>query len=148
MTNDEWITIREAAQRLAVSEKTIRRKIQKGELISKLEDSPYGKMYKVSGEGINTARQVIDIVKVNKEHEVQELAIALSFYMQERDKKYIDVLDNLKGEITALKQNNSELQENLQKQQETHLKAVSSQIEALKSELKNDKNKPFWKKLF
>jgi len=57
----------------------------------------------VEKSSINTEQQVIDVVKVNKQYEFQDLAIALSHFIDQRDTKIIESLESLKNEINELK---------------------------------------------
>ncbi|NLV23122.1 MAG: hypothetical protein GXY49_14280 [Syntrophomonadaceae bacterium] len=81
-----WIGVKEAAKRLGVADKTIRRKIESGELTAKLIPSPYGRdMWVVLSDQIQTAQKIIEVIEVKQEYELHDVALALSEIIKERD---------------------------------------------------------------
>lgn len=103
MENENLVSVKEAAELLGISDKTVRRKIQKGELKAELMDSPYGKQYFIPKDQINVAQNIIDVIQVKKEYSVQDLAISLAGYFQERDAKLILTMDTLRQDNEDLK---------------------------------------------
>ena len=53
------MTIKEAAEMLGVSDKTVRRRIKKGELPAQLVDSPYGEQYMIPADAVEAASQTM-----------------------------------------------------------------------------------------
>lgn len=133
--NNEYVTVKEAAEMLRVSDKTIRRRIQKGELKAELMNSPYGQQYFIKKDQINNALQIIDVVQVKKEYDLQELALSLSDYMEKRDSALIKTISDLTDEVRKLQEDNSNLQQQLKSEQETRLKSISDQLEDLSNEI-------------
>lgn len=143
--NEEFLTIREAAQILNVSEKTIRRRIQKGELTAELHDSPYGPQYFISKEQINRAYQIIEAIQVKKEYSLQDLAITLATYMEKRDSALLESVNELKNEVRKLQEENSNLQQQLKSEQEKRLNSISDQLMDLSNKITPLNNKKdFW----
>lgn len=79
----ERLTIKQAAQALGVSEKTVRRMIKDGRLKAYLEPSVYGQQYYIPAEQISSAMQIVEAIKVKKEYSIEEVALALSKIQQE-----------------------------------------------------------------
>lgn len=139
--NNDYITVKEAAEMLRVSDKTIRRRIQKGELQAELMDSPYGQQYFIKKDQINNALQIIDVVQVKKEYDLQELAITLADYMDKRDSALIKSINDLTNEVRKLQEENSNLQQQLQSEQEKRLNSISDQLKDLSNEITLINNK-------
>lgn len=173
MAMDGYLTIKEAAERLGCSDKTIRRKIQSGNLKAEKKNDVYGEQYFIPEDEINVAEQILEVVKVRKEYDVQELSIALAHYMQERESKIENKLDTiaqtLVDQIKELKNNNTqtldrlekqnqELKKSLEHEQEKHYIELDKkltkwredqqdkQLELRKNE--EEKSKPWFKKIF
>lgn len=157
MSIDEFLTVKEAAEQLGVSDKTIRRRIAKGDLKAELKESPYGHQYFIPKTEINTAQQIIDVVKVKKEYDIQELAISLSAYLEERDASLIEITNELSSKldnsvqefqksINDLKDENAKLKEQLIKTQEEHFTALDTKLKTLMESKQNKKG--FFSKIF
>lgn len=81
-----WIGVKEAAKRLGVADKTIRRKIDSGELTAKKIPSPYGRdMWVLPLDQIQTAQKIVEVVEVKQEYALQDVALALSEIIKQRD---------------------------------------------------------------
>lgn len=129
-------TIAEAAEVLNLSTKTIRRRIHKGELPATLEDGPYGDQYIIPAVAIDTAQEIVDVVKVNRPTDATTLALVITQALDERDK-------GLQDEIMQLRQ-----------QVETLTRALDERDRQLVMELKQTLDeerevtrKPWWKRL-
>lgn len=140
---DGWITIKDAAARLEVSEKTIRRKIKKNELEAKLTDSPWGELWIINENQINKALEVVDVVTVKKEHDLKELALAISYYLDEKD-------ENTRAELKKLHEENKNIKDEIEKierlTEENSRK--TDQLLRLTQKFIEEKNKPWYKKIF
>ena len=53
-----YLTIKEAARRLGISERTVRRRIKDGSLPAELKQGDYGQQYFIPADVIETARCV------------------------------------------------------------------------------------------
>ena len=125
-------TIAEAAEVLNLSTKTIRRRIHKGELPATLEDGPYGDQYIIPAVAIDTAQEIVDVVKVNRPTDATTLALVITQAMDERDK-------GLQDEITQLRQQVEELTKTLQERDRQLVEQLREALEA---------KRPWWKRLF
>ena len=126
-------TIAEAAAMLDVSTKTIRRRIHKGEIPAELVDGPYGQQYMIPADAIDTAQEIIDVVKVNRPTDATTLALVITQAMDERDK-------GLQDEITQLRQQVEELTKTLQ---ERDRQLVEQLREALDEQ--RTAKRPWWR---
>lgn len=129
-------TIAEAAAMLDVSTKTIRRRIHKGEIPAELVDGPYGQQYMIPADAIDTAQEIIDVVKVERPTDPMTLALTISKTLDERDK-------GLQEEMAQLRQQVEELTKTLQ---ERDRQLVEQLREALEEQ--RTAKKPWWERLF
>lgn len=118
----EGLTIAETASQLGVSQKTVRRWIKAGRLPATREEGPYGPQYRVSTHAVQTAQQIIDVVKVERPTDPQTLALAVSRAIEERQMALITevvrIRDGLLGEMAILQQQVSALNEELARTRE------------------------------
>jgi len=98
----ETYSIAEAAELLGLSRKTVRRRIHKGELPAAKEDGPYGPEYRIPAEAINTAQQIIDVVKVERTTDPRTLALAIVQALETRDQDLQDEVAQLRQQVTEL----------------------------------------------
>lgn len=122
-------SIAEAAELLGVSKKTVRRRIHKGELPAELEEGPYGPEYRIPAESINTAQQIVDVVRVERSIDPMNLAMAIVQALDERDR-------GLQEEIAQLRQQVAELAQALD---ERDLKLVNGFCKALDDRKEREK---------
>lgn len=138
MLDKEWLTVKEAAKVLGISDKTVRRRIAAGTITAEFKEGPYGMQYYIPSSVINTAQQIINTVTVKKEYDLQELALSLSNYFQERDKQYISQIDSLKSQLNEV-----------QKMQEEHYRALDQRLTQWREDQEKNKKKKgflFWRK--
>jgi len=100
----ESYSIAEAAKLLGLSRKTVRRRIHNGELPAKLEDGPYGPEYRIPAEAINTAQEIIDVVRVERPTDPWTLAMVIVQALEERDRGLQEEIVQLRQEVTELTQ--------------------------------------------
>lgn len=101
----DGLSINEAAERLGVSARTVRRWIKAGRLQADMVNGPHGPQYFIPVEAINTAQHVIDVVKVERKNEPEALALAVARALQERDAKIYSTLhDEFTKQIDELKE--------------------------------------------
>lgn len=127
----ETLSVKQAAARLGVSTRTIRRRIKAGELEASLTDGPYGQEYRIPLESIQTAQTVTDVIAFNRQADVNTLALAIAQAIGETQKA-------TQAEIEALRQQVKALTEAIDKQAE-ELKASRQLLE---------ERKPWWRRFF
>jgi excisionase family DNA binding protein len=121
MSEDE-LSVSEAAQRLGVAEKTVRRWIKAGKLPARLVEGPYGPTYRVPAEAIQTAQQIVDVVRVERPTDPQTLALAivqgLSTALEKREAAEQKALEDLQKALEAQQQQTAAALERLAREQE------------------------------
>lgn len=104
-TGDEGLTIKQAAEQLGISPRTARRWIADGRLQAEKVPGPYGPEWRIPAAAVNTAQQVIDVVKVERPNDPEALALALAQALQERDKKLFEaIFDEFNQRFDALQE--------------------------------------------
>lgn len=151
-THDEWLSILEASQRLGVSPKTVRRWIQGGRLPARKEKGPYGEQYLIPAEAIQSAQQVLDVVKVERPTDPRVLALAVAQAIEEREAALRQELAALRAQVAALDTSHAWAQENavlrvelasLQRQVATLISALEQSEQARREQLAQLEAK-FW----
>jgi MerR family copper efflux transcriptional regulator len=126
-------TISEAADLLGLSTKTIRRRIKQGEIPATLEPGPYGDQYIIPAEAIDTAQQIVDVVRVDRPTDPMTLALVITQALDERDKGLQDEIAQLRQQVETLTRALDERDRQL--------------VEQLQEALLQDRQ-PWWKRLF
>jgi len=124
-----YLTIKEAAERLGISERTVRRRIKEGSLSAELRLGQYGQQYFIKADVIETAQAITDVVEVKKVHDGQALSLAIVKALEGRDKA-------LGGELAAIRE---------------ELAVTRKALEQLKNELSQQQEqqaRPWWQRLF
>lgn len=98
------MTIAQAAERLGVSTKTVRRWIKAGRLPAELVDGPYGPEYRVPATAVQTAAQVVDVVRVERANDPRTLALAIVQALEQRDAALRQELERLRAEVERARQ--------------------------------------------
>ncbi|MGO0123595.1 helix-turn-helix domain-containing protein [Desulfothermobacter acidiphilus] len=141
MDSDQGLPLKEAAQAFGVSEKTLRRWIRAGRIPARLVDGPYGQEYRIPKEVVNTAQQVVEVVKVERPADPGQLAMAvssaLSRVLEERNRRFAE-------ELTEIRQQLAELLEMQRKAAEREEERIR-RLEEVLSELRSRKRRPWWK---
>lgn len=144
-----WVGIKDAAAQMGVADKTIRRKIEAGELTAQLVPSPYGRdMWVVEESQIQTAQKIVDIVEVKQEYELKDIALTLSNFITERDADrdahMTEQIKNLQqpilDEIKALREENEQLRTLIDQRLDERDRII---LEAIR-EKQVVKKKPWW----
>jgi excisionase family DNA binding protein len=97
-------TIKEAAQKLGVSEATVRRRIKKGEMRVELRDSPYGQQYIIPETEVNTTQVINNVVRVDRPIPLEKLVASFQQALQAHDHSLTQRLEEIsqgKNEATA-----------------------------------------------
>ena len=127
-----YYTISEAAEVLNLSTKTIRRRIHKGEIPATLEPGPYGDQYMIPANAIDTAQEIVDVVKVDRQADAHTLALVITQAMDERDK-------GLQQEISELRRQVETLTEALRERDRQLVEQLREALDVQK--------RPWWKRL-
>lgn len=118
---EEYLTLREAAQRMGVSEKTIRNRIKRRELAAELREGSNGPQYYIPAEAISEQPKTVhDVVMVKRPISVTELAQAIHT-------QFSGDLEDAKEEIRNLTRAVEELQKTIE-------------------QIATTKQKPWWKR--
>lgn len=152
-------TIKEVAEILGVSTKTIRRRIKSREIKAELIEGAYGEQYFISKSEIDRAVEIVDVVKVRKEHDIKELALALSMYYEEKDNKVLEHIEQLNKHIEDMKESHKkeikELKEEIRKELRTEFEKAEGQRKSENQKLadyiehqRREESKSFWSRLF
>jgi excisionase family DNA binding protein len=99
----QGLTIADAASQLGLSQKTVRRWIKAGRLPATMVDGPYGPRYLVSTHAVQTAQQVVDVVKVERPNDPQALALAVSRAIRESQAELMNEIIALRQEVQELR---------------------------------------------
>ena len=118
-----WLTAKEAAAELKISAKTVIRKIEKGELIGEKHMTKFGPQFFVDPDQLQTAKQIIDVITVRKEHSVEELSLAIT-------KQVYSIFDPMLQEIEALKKENIEARNEAEKNHSILLEKIDALLAA------------------
>ncbi|ACX53251.1 DNA binding domain protein, excisionase family (plasmid) [Ammonifex degensii KC4] len=141
MDNDQGLPLKEAAQALGISEKTLRRWIRAGKIPARLVDGPFGQEYRIPREAVNTAQQVVDVVKVERPTDPGQLAMAvssaLSRALEERDRRFAEELAEIRQQLAEL----LEVQRRAAEREEERIR----RLEEVLSELRSRRRRPWWK---
>jgi excisionase family DNA binding protein len=100
----EYISIKEAAQRLGVDPMTIRRRIKKGELTAELQPGAYGNQYMIPEDEIRKQpKEVTDVIKVTRQITVQEIACVFDTIIEKHTAPLKEEIRQLREELAEYK---------------------------------------------
>ena len=106
MSEQTFVTVKEAAQRLSVNEKTVRRWIRSGKLAATLTDGAYGQQYRVPVQALETAQTALTVVEVERPASPQTLALAVAQAVEQAisasERRLTAELSQLHDEVAAL----------------------------------------------
>jgi MerR family copper efflux transcriptional regulator len=100
---EEALTVAEAAVRLGVNDKTVRRWVKAGRLSATLTDGPYGKQYRIPADALGAAQQALAVVTVDRGTDPRALALAVVKALEPRDAVLRADVDVMRQEIAALR---------------------------------------------
>ena len=117
---DEHVTVKEAAQLLEVSQRTVRRRIKSGKLEAEKIDGPYGKQYMLPADQFaDIAKDIRDVVSVEQPVSIQRLQEAvqeaIKEVVQEEVKPLQERIDHLEAQLEA---RDKKLMETIREKQE------------------------------
>ncbi len=110
----DWLTLKQAAAQLGISPRTARRWIREGKLEGQLMPGPYGPQYVVPANQISTAREITDVVRVERQADMTTLAAVLERHLARRDEGMADLLAAIEGLRVEGRQADQRLTETLQ----------------------------------
>jgi excisionase family DNA binding protein len=110
----DWLTLKQAAAQLGISPRTARRWIREGKLEGQLMPGPYGEQYMVPANQISTAREITDVVRVDRQADMTTLAAVLERHLARRDEGMADLLAAIEGLRVEGRQADQRLTETLQ----------------------------------
>lgn len=109
-----YYTIKEAAERLGVSERTVRRRIKDDSLPAKKMLGQYGQQWFIPVQAIETAQEITEVVEVKRSHDVQALTLAIVQALESRDNAMKAELEALTAEVAAGKEQMEQLRSELE----------------------------------
>ncbi len=98
------MTIVEAAERLGVSPRTIRRWIHAGRLKSRMVPGPYGVQHDLSEEAIGQMQTALAVVTRSESVDVHTLASAIVEALATRDQETAAAIERLASEVSQLRE--------------------------------------------
>lgn len=100
MSNDNGLTVKETAERLGVSERTVRRWIKVGKMHAELIDGPYGQQYVIPLDNVQTIEQTVAVATVEKTADPLTIALAISQAMEARDNALKEQIEDLQKQLS------------------------------------------------
>jgi excisionase family DNA binding protein len=149
------MTIKEAAEMLGVSDKTVRRRIKKGELPAELVDSPYGEQYMIPADAVEAASQTIAVATVEKQPDPRTIAMAIGQALDQRDAEIKSEIQALRDEI---KQRDEQITATLEKlesyevdrqhrEEERDKELITKMRKAMEIKKQEKQNRSLWQRL-
>lgn len=99
MSNEDWLSIPEAAQALGVSTKTVRRRIQKGDIPAEKVLGPYGLQYQIPAHAISTAQKIMEVVRVERPTDPRTLGLVVAEAIKRENQALRDEVAALRTEL-------------------------------------------------
>ncbi len=100
-TQEETLSLAQAAQQFGVSDKTIRRWIKAGKLEATQAIGPYGPEYRIPIQAVQTAQHVMDVVPVERGMDPRTLGMVIAQAVREGVAQETQVLT---AELAQLRQ--------------------------------------------
>ena len=99
MHNENYITIKQAAQALEVSPDTIRRRIKKGEIQAEKFNGEYGYAWYIPESEITKAREVVDVVPVNRSLSREQIKGVIKEAVSEEMQELKNQIEDLRRQL-------------------------------------------------
>lgn len=125
------LTLNEAAERLGVSPRTIRRWIKEGKINATLQQSPYGMQYFISADQIDTAQEIHDVVRVDKQVDMADLARTMSIYLNDRESAIGEAIQTLRADLAQTARLQDEREKLLRQELEETRKQLAVALDTL-----------------
>lgn len=84
------VTIKQAAKLLKISEQTVRRRINKGEIPAKKEMTEFGEVWFIPADFITAASSTVEVVSLTREVSLGEMERVMTYAIEEAVKKVMD----------------------------------------------------------
>lgn len=104
MTLRATVSVADAAQRLGVSEKTVRRWIKAGKLPAAQEAGPYGMAWRIPETAIQTAQQVVEVLTVERPVDPRVLGQVVAQAVAQETRALDETVAALTRQVAALEQ--------------------------------------------
>ncbi|MCO5381802.1 MAG: helix-turn-helix domain-containing protein [Methanosarcina barkeri] len=158
MQAPKLLTIPEAAERLGVSDATVRRRIKDGSLKATKLPGPFGEQYYIDPREINTAIEMVHVIPVKHEVEVKELeqliVQTMAGSLEELHSDLVNIgsvvgealkaqNEALRAEISVLHDTIKAIEERQKEREAAHYDLVDQRLRELKEEPKRG----FWARL-
>ena len=132
---NQYYSVKEAAEILKVTTKTIRNRIEKKEIVAVFHQVGIGQsQYLIPKEALNIAASTTDVVSFSRTVSVPEIIAAVQTQVREE-------LSSLRAENDALRSEVKEVRDS----QERMEKMLQEQSEALSKAIEGKLSKPWWK---
>jgi excisionase family DNA binding protein len=96
------LALHEAAKMMGVSVDTVRRRIKKGEINAVKMQGPFGEQWFIPSGEIQTAQEIIDVIPVQRQLDMQQLASVLELLIEKRTEPLLKEIENLKNEVQSM----------------------------------------------
>ena len=137
MQTPNLLTIPEAAERLGVSDATIRRRIKDGSLKANKMPGPFGEQFFINSDDLNVAIEYVNVVPVKHEFGVKELEQLITQTVLKAQEPLLIQNEALRNEMKAMEARQIE-------REDSHYNLVDERLKELSLEAK----KGFWARLF
>ncbi len=111
LSTPKTVSIQEAAQRLRVSDKTVRRWIKTGKLPATQESGPYGFAWRIPEVAIHTAQQVIAVVPIDRALDPRTLGMVIAQAVSQETQGLVETVNALKTQVEQLSRTLEQLEE-------------------------------------
>ncbi len=147
--DDDYMTIKQVAQLLECSEKTIRNRIAKGEILADKIKGPYGEQYCIPRDQFEVATTVQDVVTIDNTLELKQFGSILSAMLEEQNRKVLNELEWIKEQLFTMDEENKNLKTDMKKLQENHYKELDNKLIDIRERMiKQKEKKGFFARLF
>jgi excisionase family DNA binding protein len=139
------LTIKQCAEVLGVSTQTIRRRIEKGELLARKEVTDVNERWLIQADQLNAATTNIDVIPVNRQLSVGEIQQAIQQVVA------ATVTSTIQAETVELKEQIYNLEEQVDKQSTAmnrHFELVDERLRNIVDGKPRPKSKSLWRSLF
>lgn len=142
MENQEY-TLKEASKQLNLSIQTIKRRIEKGEIQARKENTESGERWLIPSSQFLSGESVKENLPASKVISIQELQQAFSMVAAAQTQEIKQYIFQLEGKLDR----QSQILERQSLMLDGHYRLVDQRLREL-HEKKQEDSKPFWKRLF
>lgn len=128
-----YVSVKQAAEALSVTDKTVRRRIERGEIPAEEYDSPFGRSWIIPVDKLGEATRTVDVVEVEQRVTADDFKRELS-----------DMIDRtVEEKVEKIAEENRRLHEENARKTDELLRVMQE----LQEEKKQKDERPFWKRL-